>query len=314
MKPCRVFLWSKQSLYERFLAHRVQSERLLESRDITDRFTARVLPAHEETVRSRLVVSSVLRSAGCVVTQPQRLHRVPDGQYDLIVVVGGDGTVLDVARCVNQTPILAVNSSPSTSVGYFCRTTAEGFEAVLEPVMRGEEKPLRLTRIRIVVDGRTHPDWALNDVLVANRVPAATSRYFLFLHSAVEDQKSSGVWVSTAAGSSGAVRSAGGEPMEMDDERLQFVVREPFCQATPGDAPYRLLRGLVGQEGISFESLMFDGGLFLDGRRVAVPFSYGSVATLTPDAPPLHIFLPEGRGQSRPQAILAKSSRKQRRG
>ncbi len=290
MNPPRILLWTKRSLHERFQARRA-------SDDLADPLMAKVRASHEETVRSRDLVRSILAGAGCQVTQPRRLRRVPDGRYDLIVVVGGDGTVLDVARHVGETPVLAVNSSPSTSVGHFCRTPADGFDAVLAAVLQGAEGPMPLARIRVVVDGVPHPDPALNDVLVAHRVPAATSRYILHVGRESEEQKSSGVWVSTAAGASGAIRSAGGVPMDPRDDRLQYLVREPFTQSTPGALPYSLVRGFAGGEGISFTSRMMAGGIYLDGRRVAVPFRYGARAMLTPDATPLRLFLPPGTGR-----------------
>lgn len=298
----RVLLWTKLSLYELFLARRPGDEGAGISGpsarvDLRDPLLVKVRSSHEETARSRDRVRSVLRDAGCAVTQPRRLRRVPDGRYDLVVVVGGDGTVLDVARHVRETPVLAVNSSPSTSVGHFCRTPADGFDAVLAAVLKGVEGPASLARIRVVVDGVPHPDPALNDILVAHRVPAATSRYILHVGRESEEQKSSGVWVSTAAGSSGAIRSAGGDLMDLRDDRLQYLVREPFSQSTPGAEPYALVRGFVGREGLVFTSRMMAGGLYLDGRRVAVPLRYGSRAVLTPDATPLRLFLPPGTGR-----------------
>lgn len=298
----RILLWTKLSLYELFLArhpgHGVSgASQPLAHVDPQDPLLVKVRASHEETARSRDLVASVLRDAGTEVMQPRRLRRIPDGRYDLVVVVGGDGTVLDVARHVGETPMLAVNSSPSTSVGHFCRTSADGFDAVLAAVLEGREEPVSLARIRVVVEGTVHPDPALNDVLVAHRVPAATSRYILHVGPISEEQKSSGVWVSTAAGSSGAIRSAGGERMDLRDERLQYLVREPFSQSTPGAEPYALVRGFVGRDGLAFTSRMMAGGLYLDGRRVAVPLRYGSRAVLTPDGTPLRLFLPSGIGR-----------------
>lgn len=294
MKPRRILLWTKKSLFELFFDRpppQGADSTMHRGLDANALLLDKVRASHEENVRSRERVRGVLRKAGVVVVEPRRLRRIPDGRYDLVVVVGGDGTVLDVARHVGVTPVLAVNSSPSTSVGHFCRTTSEAFEGVLAAVLGGAEAPIPLTRIRIVVDDVPHPDPALNDVLVAHRVPAATSRYILHVGSASEEQKSSGVWVSTAAGSSGAIRSAGGEWMDLSDARLQYLVREPFSQSTPRARPYALIRGFVGREGIAFTSRMVAGGLYLDGRRVAVPLRFGSRAILTPDAPPLRMFL-----------------------
>lgn len=299
-RPPLVLLWNKLSLFELLHTHRAPHRTPLQRRDPPDSgdaLAAKIRASHEETAQSRERVREVLRRAGCEVTEPRRLRRIPDRRHDLVVVVGGDGTVLDVARHVGDTPVLAVNSSPSTSVGHFCRTQADGFEGVLAEVLRGAEEPVSLTRIRVVVGSVPHPDPALNDVLVAHRVPAATSRYILHVGEKSEEQKSSGVWVSTAVGSSGAIRSAGGDLMDPRDDRLQYLVREPFSQSTPGAEPYALIRGFVGREGLAFTSRMMAGGLYLDGRRVAVPLRYGSRAVLTSDATPLRLFLPPGTGR-----------------
>jgi len=294
----RILLWNKLSLYEMFSKRPSDRLRIGPGGWVERAGSAvpeKVRTSHEETLRSRETVRSVLAEFGLPYTEPHRLRRIPDGRFALVVVVGGDGTVLDVARWVGSTPVLAVNSSPSTSVGHFCRTVAGGFREVLAAILAAQETPTPLARIEVVVDGRTHPHPALNDVLVAHRVPAATSRYILHVGSDQEEQKSSGVWVSTAAGGSGAIASAGGERMDLRDTRLQFLVREPFSQSTPGARPYRLLRGFVGPDGVSFTSRMVYGGLYLDGRRVAVPFGYGSFATLRPTAAPLNLYLPPAR-------------------
>lgn len=284
MKIWRVLLWTKRSFYELFGGNKGLQNAPASQLE-------RIRRSHEETVRAREKVREVLFRAHVRLKEPKRLGRIEDGRFDLVVVVGGDGTVLDVARHVGSTPVIAVNSSPSTSVGHFCRTSAEGFEEVIRKVIEGEEKPIALTRIRTVVDGVAHKYPALNDVLFAHRVPAATSRYIIHVGGDAEEQKSSGVWVSTAAGSSGAIRSAGGQIMNLEDSRLQYFVREPFVQSTPGGQPYRLVRGFVGPEGIKFTSRMIMGALYFDGRRVALPVGYGSVVVLLPDAPPLRLYL-----------------------
>lgn len=284
----RVLLWNKASLLE--LLERKGGEGIFGGLGMEDALQ-KIRASHEETVRSRQLVREVLEELGCFVKEPSRLRVVPMEAFDLVVVVGGDGTVLDVARFIDGTPILAVNSSPTTSVGHFCRTTADGFREVLKRVLKGAEEPKTLTRIAVEVDGKGYRFPALNDVLVAHKVPAATSRYVIRVGEEAEEQKSSGVWVATAAGSSGAILSAGGEAMDIRDRRLQFLVREPFFHSTPGARQYRLLRGFVGEEGIEFISRMMEGGLYLDGRRIAIPFRYGSRARLSPNGPVLKIYL-----------------------
>ncbi|MBL6975282.1 MAG: NAD(+)/NADH kinase [Deltaproteobacteria bacterium] len=292
MRLRRVLLTFKISLFENTGAQR-SDRRLMALIRAADPMVAKVRSSHEETARSREIVKETLAAGGLKVVQVRRLRPVSDDRYDLVVVVGGDGTVLDVARFVKSIPILAVNSSPSTSVGHFCCTTAGSLGDMLKQVKEGAARATALNRIRVAVDGKDHRYPALNDVLLAHRVPAATSRYVIHVGNAEEEQKSSGVWIATAAGSTGGIRSAGGAEMDASDHALQYLVREPFIQSNPVGRPYGLQQGKVGPEGLAFTSRMIRGGMYLDGRRVAVPVEYGSRITFTPDAAPLNIFLPE---------------------
>jgi NAD+ kinase len=284
----KVFFWQKKSFLE-IVKEKGQGIGALENRELA--FFEKVVKSHEETSASREKVRKILEKAKVEVIAPKVLRRIPDDYCDLVVVLGGDGTVLDVARRVGSTPVLAINSSPSTSVGHFCYTDASGFEEALQRVFN--EEPKELTRIRVVTKSGPYPYPALNDCLFAHRLPAATSRYIVKVGEEEEEQKSSGVWVSTSAGATGAIMSAGGEMMSLDDKRLQFIVREPFLQATPNSKPYKLLHGFLGKDGIVFTSRMMEGRVYLDGRRTAIPIRYGESISLLPDAPPLRIYLKE---------------------
>lgn len=251
---------------------------------------ARMKVSLRETQETRHQVLQVLRHHGLAVTYSRRIRDPVDTQYDLVVTVGGDGTVLDAARLVRDTPVLGVNSSPSTSYGHFTCCTAGDFDRVLGEVLEGRRRPRALTRIALRIDGNLHPRPALNDVLLADRVPAATSRYLLEVDGEQEAQKSSGIWVSTAAGSTGALRSAGGSPMDLADRRLQFRVREPCC---PPGCALRLAGGIL-EGSLVVVSRMLHGAAFLDGRRTAVPLRFGTRVEVRNDAPPLWIFLRNG--------------------
>ncbi|MCS6901407.1 MAG: hypothetical protein RMJ98_17295, partial [Myxococcales bacterium] len=72
------------------------------------------------------------------------------------------------------------------------------------------------------------------------------------------------------AGSTAALRSAGGEVLPLDSEDLQFVVREPYI---PEEGPYRMTRRVLPPGRVlRVRSKMYDGVLFLDGtgRRYTV--------------------------------------------
>lgn len=294
MKIRNVLLTSKVTLYEMTNLER-RDPTLVRMLREGDPAVAAIESSHLETVYARDAVRAVLESSKIRVHEARRLGRIPNGKYDLIVAVGGDGTVLDVARYVDATPVLAVNSSPSSSYGYFSCATADTLEPMLARVLADGVEPVELTRIALEVDGRRHPHSVLNDVLFCNAVPAATSRYVLGIGDDEESQKSSGVWVATAAGSTGAIRSAGGVVVDIREHWLQYWVREPFMGASAHR--YRLVTGHLGPSGIRFRSEMIQGAVYLDGRRNGVPVGFGSTVTLRPDAPPLRLFLRNGRGR-----------------
>ncbi|HNU68280.1 MAG TPA: NAD(+)/NADH kinase [Myxococcota bacterium] len=287
MKISRVLLATKTTLMDvgRSMHATQPLKRLL---DAGDPLVADEEPGHRKTVETISVVKRTLEQAGIEVTHARRRNNVSK-KFDLVIAVGGDGTVLDIARFIRNTPLLAVNSSPSTSFGHFCATTSEGFPSLLELVLSDRKQPASLTRAFVTIDGRRHPQPALNDVLFANVVPSATSRYVITVAGVSETHKSSGVWISTAAGSTGAMLSAGGSIQDLQDTRLQYLVREPFgCR--PDSIRYRLVSGMLGDEGIVLQSRMIRSGVYLDGRRTAVPVDFGSRITVTPDGPPLLLF------------------------
>ena len=68
----------------------------------------------------------------------------------------------------------------------------------------------------------------LNDILVCHHNPGAMSRYFLTVEGTREEQRSSGVWIATAAGSSGGLHSAGGKVLTQKSKEFQYRPRELY--------------------------------------------------------------------------------------
>src|SRR4029077_5042421 len=115
---------------------------------------------------------------------------------------------------------------------------------------------------------------ALNDVLLTHSSPGATSRYVLRVGRVEEVQRSSGLWISTAAGSTAGIRGAGGRVLPLLSDRMQYAVRELYVP--PGEKPFRLRAGLAprGSE-IRVVCRMVNGALFIDGPRHPVPLAVG---------------------------------------
>ena len=288
MLPSKTLVIYKKSLYHLYFLERRHSRGALPPLGTGD--LDRYRRAHEAHTRTMATVRQVLERRRLHHRFVYRARQVDYRPYDLVLAVGGDGTFLEAARRVTTQRLLGVNSDPERSTGFFCACDAATFELTLE-ALRADTLPLRqLTRLAFRLDGRELPFHALNDVLIAHRYPAAMSRYLLALGDVEEEQRGSGLWVSTAAGSSGGIRSAGGRAQPLSSRRLQYLPRELYHRR---DQHYRLRGGLVppGQS-LVITSRMREGELFVDGPHLRLPFPVGRRLELCPAAQPLRVYLP----------------------
>jgi NAD+ kinase len=208
---------------------------------------------------------------------------------DLVVSVGGDGTLLRASQFVRGGMLIGVNSAPGDSVGRFCTANRENFAERLDAILTLKWRPVELARLRVTLDGKTLPELALNDVLVAHYSPAATTRYLIEVGDQVEEHRSSGVWISTAAGSTAGIGSAGGRRMSLRSRHIQFLARELYREP---DREYKLTRGLAPSDsGVTIASKMPDGRLYIDGARAQYPFPFGARAHMEIAQESLKLFL-----------------------
>jgi NAD+ kinase len=203
---------------------------------------------------------------------------------DLVVSVGGDGTLLRASQFVRGGMVIGVNSAPGDSVGRFCTANRENFDERLDAILTLKWRPVELARLRVTLDGKTLPELALNDVLVAHYSPAATTRYLIEVGDQVEEHRSS-----TAAGSTAGIGSAGGRRMSLRSRHIQFLARELYREP---DREYKLTRGLAPSEsGVTIASKMPDGRIYIDGARAQYPFPFGARAHIEIAQESLKLFL-----------------------
>jgi NAD+ kinase len=265
-------------------ARRVRS--LIRHGDPTVARLAATHAAHERAVEETQRAFDALGVRATSIGPKSRDLRA--NRFDLVVTIGGDGTLLRASHKVVDVPVLGINSAPDTSVGFFCGGRAGEVHATLARALEGNLRARRLARMTVTVAGERVSSRVLNDALVCHRSPAATSRYLLELGETVEEQKSSGFWIGPAAGSTAAQRSAGGRVLPLDSEALQLVVREPY---QPRGGAYALTRALVPPgERLTVRSKMREGAIYLDGPDVVVRIGFGDVITFARSDEPLTIL------------------------
>ncbi len=205
---------------------------------------------------------------------------------DLVVTAGGDGTVFTANTLCTAVPFLTVNSDPIGSLGHFTRARAEDVPRILDAWNRGRCAFQEIPRLRCRT--ATTDVRLLNDALYTNQNPAAMSRYLIDDGSSCEKQRSSGVWISTAAGSTGGIHSAGMDPVFALQPALLFKVREAFhafgrANLLEGrQLPPRCLKLTASVPGMA---------LYLDGPNITVPLAPGETAEFTAAAEPLRLVL-----------------------
>ena len=203
-------------------------------------------------------------------------------EADLVITVGGDGTVFTANTICTSAPFLTVNSDPERSVGHFTRYTADSVAAGITVWKSGQGTMEALHRLAITVNG--HTSCILNDCLFAHSNPAVLSRYVLEVDGQREFQRSSGVWISTAHGSTAAIRSAGSEPVPSHLAALLFRVREPYLGR---DHATLLADTQTPPRGLALLPAIPGMALYLDGPNITVPVAPGMPVVISAAHKPL---------------------------
>ena len=206
---------------------------------------------------------------------------VPTFQFqkeDLVVTLGQDGLVANTAKYVGNQPIVAVNPEPSRFDGVLLPFAPDQARSAVTNVMEAKAIIREITLAEVVLHDRQRL-LAFNDLFIGAR-SHISAQYRIACDKRSETQSSSGVLVSTGAGSTGWISSAfnmaaglakfcGGTPgrairLPWEDRRLLYVVREPLLSRHSQAA---IVAGMLRPgEDLSLQSLMPSGGvIFSDG-------------------------------------------------
>ena len=260
-------------------------------------FVRSMMLSHEANQRTLAAVHRAFEAVGLPYRCIYRGELRDTDGYDLLCSVGGDGTFLEVARHSVSTPVLGINSDPQRSIALFCAADYKTVQDRLEAVAAGKLPEVRLARLQVNVNGEPAGYCALNDLLFCHANPAAMSSYMLRSGDVEEAQKSSGVWFASAAGSTAAIRSAGGRRMPLRSRRLQYLVREPYIADGPA---YRLGKGLVVPGAhVELTSKTRQGRLYIDGSHRYTTCGLGDVLQVSTAAPPLRVLGIDDRRRQR---------------
>ena len=213
------------------------------------------------------------------------------GPHDLVATLGPDGLVVNVAKYLSGQPLMAFNPDPSQIDGVLVPFAPEQATTLFR-TKAFRIRRLTMARVTLADGQEMH---AVNDLFVGQRTHVS-ARYRIRYDEKAEDHSSSGIIVSTGAGSTGWYRSLatgatgflGGEPPDEsvyrwsdESEELRFTVREPFVSRTSSASVIagRIVPGVA----LELVSAMPQGGaIFSDGvEDDFLPFDSGAMATIS---------------------------------
>lgn len=187
-------------------------------------------------------------------------------KVDMILVLGGDGTLLSVAGdCANyDVPILGVNLG---KLGFLAEVERNEIEECFNKLFDGNfvvEKRMMLTACVTRKNGERNIFDALNDIVVSKGVNTTLMDFDININGEfVDDYKSDGIIMSTPTGSTAYSLSAGGPIMSPE---LEVILVTPIC-------PHKLYsRAMVlsGFDEIGIKTNadeIFSAGIMADGQK-----------------------------------------------
>lgn len=275
----KILVVYKKSNYEKYILedHYLKLKR---HKDLTKP----LLDSHKNHYKSLERVEKALRELDVEFSMMVRNNTFSEKDFDLVISVGGDGTFLDASQFMKDKPMLGINSNPIESIGHFCPITSFELKKFL---LKKSFHVTKISRLKVVIDGKAQAP-VLNDVLITNIHPASTSRYNIQIGRKKEEQKSSGIWISTSMGSTAAILGAGGRRMDYKGTKFQVKIREPYIQKGMKCRMDKII--LTENQEVKVLSKMRDGTVFMDGTKRVTTFIFGSKLIVSGNAPKLNML------------------------
>ena len=209
-------------------------------------------------------ITTVFKHSKVIVLNSYEMNKYRfQDKLDLLIVLGGDGTLLGVARDINgkyDVPILGVNIG---NLGFLSSIEIQDFSEALKKIKNGQYIIQNRILLECTMLNQDDNDKgkALNDVVIARGTLSRMAKFEVFIDNKLYYRfKGDGLIVSTPTGSTGYSFSAGGPFIYPD---VDVIILTPICPHTRGMQPIVLKSSseiLIKAENYNGEIyLTFDG-------------------------------------------------------
>ena len=284
-RVARVVMVTRRSEYQELIARhatRGQAAFFLEQRgqciDEVEMWHRRLYTALDHVTK---VIPSAWRRARVERADLDRFVFEPD---DIVVALGQDGLVANLAKYLHGQPVIGLNPMPDRYDGVLVRYAPDA-AAELLPMAAGDSPSVdSLTMVQASLDDGQKL-LALNEIFIGHQ-SHQSARYAVRIGNHREHQSSSGLIVATGTGGTGWARSihlgcaSSLELPRPTDDALVFFVREPFPSRST-DTGIREGRIATGDT-LEIVSEMNSGGVVfgdgIEGDRLE--FAWGRAARI----------------------------------
>ena len=211
---------------------------------------------------------------------------------DLVIVVGGDGTLLHTARALSDhdIPLVGINLG---RLGFLTDISPDDMLQRLDEILAGDyhEERRFLLRAMVVRDGKViQENNAFNDVVIHKWNSVRMIEFETFVNGLlVNSQRSDGLIVSTPTGSTAYALSGGGPILH---PALNAIVLVPICPHTLSNRPLvidgdSVIELIVKQEDLAHVRITMDG-------QTNFGLAEGDIVRITKKEKPVRLFHPKG--------------------
>lgn len=159
-------------------------------------------------------------------------------ESEIVAVLGGDGTILTVARraCLYETPILGINLG---TLGYLADIEKNDAFNAIQKVLDNKYSIEKRMMLEVLKDGKELPNdagLALNEVCLRNNVFSRMIKFNVEINDEfIDTYRADGIIVSTATGSTAYNLAAGGPILKPDTDLISIT---HLCPHTLYARPY----------------------------------------------------------------------------